>query len=258
MTMLTISPGAIWFSGSKGSVSTLSFLRSPFLSLASDMILPFPSSLWCVWYTIWSSSPSSISLRLIRIWQQMSAQCPDLEGLRFQRYAYNATTAVPEVLSMNCSLQIPFHSPRKWCKTCSPLRTWSSTCWGSFPHWTQMVRTVPRIIEVACRKQIRDNLPERCQMEKPIALSFCSGYCGVGHLASLLAGCQSRWQSPDKPAVRRTVHRKNDALRNWLCTLFLHRNRQWTWPRPTCTCICIYMHSLFYELAWRLTYDYMV
>jgi len=43
----------------------------------------------------------------------MSAQCPDLEGLRFQRYAYNATTAVPEVLSMNCSLQIPFHSPRK-------------------------------------------------------------------------------------------------------------------------------------------------
>jgi len=26
----------------------------------------------------------------------MSAQCPDLEGLRFQRYAYNATTAVPE------------------------------------------------------------------------------------------------------------------------------------------------------------------
>jgi len=26
----------------------------------------------------------------------MSAQCPDLEGLRFQRYAYNTTTAVPE------------------------------------------------------------------------------------------------------------------------------------------------------------------
>ena len=40
---------------------------------------------------------------------------------------------------------------------------------------------------------------------------------GVSHSDNL--------QSPDEPAVRGTVHRKNDALRNWLCTLFLHRNR---------------------------------
>jgi len=36
----------------------------------------------------------------------------------------------------------------------------------------------------------------------------CSATCWVY--------CQSQWQSPDEPAVRRTVHPKNDALRNWL------------------------------------------
>jgi len=86
-----------------------------------------------------------------------------------------------------------------------------------------------------------------------------TGYCGVGHLAALLAGCQSQWQSPDEPAVHRTVHNSKERCNtNWLCTLFLHRNRDNGHGQGLLVLVYAYMHSLFNELAWRLTYDYMV
>ena len=104
-------------------------------------------------------------------------------------YVYNATTAVPEPHESTLYELVttdPVPQPAQMMHDLFTFEKMVKHMLGQFLNWTEIVRTVPRIIEVACRKEVRDHLPERCQMEKPIELSFRSYHVLRGSVSTVL------------------------------------------------------------------------